>query len=175
MNFMLWIVDIIWCCYTSWVYVKILSKSNRFARKIVDSEWIREKNCEFLLSSLSLSRINFEVFLFFTIHFTFFFANSLWISYLLRRLHSNSLSFFANSLSLSSVVFKFTIFFANSFRIHFFFRECTIIFVNSQCCSRVHFEFTIFFDKRLSMNYLFRKFTVSFANSLSCFANLLWK
>ena len=148
--------------------------------EIVNSYWICDKDSEFklihyviresTLSSLSISRIQFE--------FTIILAILLWIYYLNREFTANSLwlhEFTFNSPFITRIHFEFpifsrinfelTIFFSNSLSIHYCFLEFTF---NSLSFLRINFEFTICFANALQIHYLFWELTLNsqfFSNS----------
>ena len=106
-------------------------------------------------NSLSFSRIHFEL--------TIYFANSLSLHSLLREFISDSLS----GSRIRYLFRAFTIFFADQLsisRIHFHFTMNSLLLCdftsNSLYFSRIHFQFNMFFRDVTSNSLYFREFLI---------------
>jgi len=160
---------------------------------MVDSRWICEIIC--LANSLYVSRIHLEFAMkSLRIHHLLtknssFSGNFLRTHYLLRDFSLNSLSFFANSLSVSRIHFESTIFLEKplwiryetilkSLWIHYLLSDFSLdslsFFANTLSVLRINLESTIFSAKPLWIRYEFAmkslwnhfEFTICFAISL---------
>ena len=140
---------------------------------MTNSLWIHYWFREFTLNSLSYSRNQYKI--------TIFFAISLWI-YSIFRIQYLFCEFTLNPRSFSNHYdfdmkslwnhYAFTIFFTFSLRIHHLFRECTICFANSLWFHYLLRDFSLnslFFPEftfnSLSASRFQYEFTISFANS----------
>ena len=106
------------------------------------------------VNSLSVSQIFYEFTIFF--EFTFFFAISLWVHYLLSEITMNAQFFSQNQ-------FEFTICFANGRRFHhlcYEFPMNSLSSLNSLSFLRIHLESTILFSELPWIYYPFHFVTV---------------
>ena len=130
------------------------------------------------LNLLSLSRIHYQFTIFSanSLCINKFFANLLWIHFFFREFTMVPFIFRVltlNLLFLSRIHSQSIIFFANQLSIHLFF---LVITLNSLSLSRVHYGSIMFFAN--SLHYLYRdRSIIFFANSLLIyylFARSLW-